>query len=257
VNSIRGQYCPAQVAEYYDLWTDKYLEVYGNVLQGSRPSSEKQLLNYLASSIPIANGDLIIDAGCGVCGPAAWFAQMKNVQIEALTNSALQVAYSIDRIRAARLLDRVHVNLGDYHNLDSIYCWGAYDKVVFLESLAHATDLRRVFTGAYNVLKRQGILYIKDFFFCDWCRNTVKQAVQAEMRKDVSWTYRISLRALSDIVHELALIGFEIVNIRQPAYIFDPTAYLLFERNNGISWGHREDVPLFGTYEVICRKRIC
>lgn len=69
----------ADVREYYDRTTPLYLEYVGSTLQAGRLRSRDppgdgyapiEVSNaHFAAAAGIRPGDLVLDAGCGVCGP--------------------------------------------------------------------------------------------------------------------------------------------------------------------------------------------
>src|SRR5262249_26000618 len=144
--------------------TEKYLEFFGESIQAHRPSREEDLLDYLMTQAGIRDGQHVLDAGCGVCGPARHFARKRQITIEAVTISPVQVQIARERNRDPGLGDRVNVTLGDFHQLAGIYGREAFDLAYFLESLSHSSRPGEVLRSVYEVLKPGGIVYIKDFF---------------------------------------------------------------------------------------------
>jgi Mycolic acid cyclopropane synthetase len=80
-----------EVEQYYDEWTARYIGGVGEVFQGARPQSTDELLGYLLEAAALEDGMTVLDAGSGVCGPALWFAAHRDIRIEALTISSVQV----------------------------------------------------------------------------------------------------------------------------------------------------------------------
>jgi cyclopropane fatty-acyl-phospholipid synthase-like methyltransferase len=73
---------------------------------------------YLAELAGVAPGDRILDAGCGVGGPALAIARaLPDVVIDGVTFSEVQAKMARERIAAANLADRVRVHLADFHRL--------------------------------------------------------------------------------------------------------------------------------------------
>ena len=83
---------PEDVAAYYDIWTEKYMEAFGDCIQAHRPASEVDLLDYLLRRAGLRDGHRALDAGCGICGPARHFARRLNIEIEAVTISPVQAS---------------------------------------------------------------------------------------------------------------------------------------------------------------------
>jgi len=160
----RSRNTPAQVAKFYDEHASTYLQAGEDIIQSMRPDDTTEFLEYLMRSIGIKDGMRILDAGCGSAGPALYFANHKEVQIDCLTISAMECAAAKSRALHAEAPGKVVVRHGDYHDLDKLYPQESFDAVVFLESFGHAADPLRVLGSTRNVLKPGGIVYIKDFF---------------------------------------------------------------------------------------------
>ncbi|MFN8396215.1 MAG: methyltransferase domain-containing protein [Bacteroidia bacterium] len=153
-----------EVGAFYDATTPAFLQVYGEVIQAFRTRDLANLLNYQASMMQLKPGMRILDAGCGVCGPAIHFAKEFGVQVDAVTASAVQVEEAKQRIQSAGMGEKVTVRRGDYHKLSEILPAGQYDVVYFLESFGHSPDKVAAIQSAWNMLKPGGLLYIKDLF---------------------------------------------------------------------------------------------
>lgn len=153
-----------RIGAYYDEWTDQYLKVFGDTFQACRPSKLDDLHLYVMERAGINDGEKILDAGCGICGPSSYFAAHKNIQIDAVTISSYQVEIARQILKEKGLQERVAVHCGDYNELDKLFPEESFDRIVFLESLSHAADLQRPLTAAFKVLKPGGVIYIKDFF---------------------------------------------------------------------------------------------
>lgn len=152
-----------EIASYYDRTTETYLRIYGEVIQAFRPKSNRKLLSYLRSSIGFKKGQKILDAGCGVGGPAVYFANKVNVSIEGVTISDVQVEKANEKIRSKRLSSRVNIQKGDFHHLSQYFSPLDFDGAIFLESLGHAEDPVKVLNEAAQLVKPNGFIYIKDF----------------------------------------------------------------------------------------------
>jgi len=155
---------PARVGQFYDDTHDQFLQVYGDVIQAFRTRDVTKLLDYQIGSIGFTNGQRVLDAGCGVCGPAIHFSRHAGVTVDALTVSAKQAAAARQRVDAAGLADRITVRRGDYQEADALYPPDTFDVVYFLESFGHSNDHARTIQAAWNVLRPGGTLYIKDLF---------------------------------------------------------------------------------------------
>jgi SAM-dependent methyltransferase len=152
------------VRAFYNETTDKFMTVYGEVIQAFRTTNVNDYLDYTIESAELREGQRILDAGCGVGGPASYFASKLNVAIDGLTISEVQVEKSKEVIGAKSLIGKVNIHQGDYHKMGEIYGKEQFDRILFLESFGHSKDQIHLIESAYECLKPGGILYIKDLF---------------------------------------------------------------------------------------------
>ena len=244
------------VERYYEEMTPAYLSGFGEVFQGSRPESTEELLGYIAEAADLREGMRVLDAGCGVCGPATWFARHRGAEVEGLTVSPLQVVEATRRIAEEGLSGSVTVRAGDFHALDRLYPKDSFDRVLFLESLCHAEDYRRVLEGARAVLKAGGALYIKDFYAVDYRAWPERLAAQAADLHRLNSLYRLAVPDLASLVDLVGELGLTILYMRSPA--FEPTyrQWAEYERHAGRSWNPQSGAPgeVIQGIELFCRR---
>src|SRR5262249_41884418 len=153
-----------QVGQFYDQTNDKFLQVYGDVIQAFRTRDVTKLLDYQIASIGFERGHHVLDAGCGVCGPATYFSRTAGVTVDAITASKRQAEHAARNIESQGLTGKVSVRQGSYQELDTLYPKESFDAVYFLESFGHSPDIDRTLSAVWPVLKQGGTLYIKDLF---------------------------------------------------------------------------------------------
>ena len=107
-----------EVGDFYNEQTNNFLKVYGEVIQAFRTTDVTKLLDYQIETIGFEKGQRVLDAGCGVCGPARYFAKNAGVQVEAITISEDQVEKARKYISEEGLEGKVNVTHGDYHQLE-------------------------------------------------------------------------------------------------------------------------------------------
>lgn len=225
---------PENVQKYYDQKTNVYLKIYGDVIQAFRPSSEKSLLKYLSKSIGFKKGQHILDAGCGVGGPAVYFASEFNITIEGITISSIQASIANEKIRKKKLERKVTIIEGDYHKLLEKYPNKKFDGVIFLESLGHAFDPRDVIRQAATLTRAGGFIYIKDFFR--------KESNDADFQKKTDTViermnlhYEYNTLRLLPILEELRANNFEIEFVKKFDFKDDTKIRAKFETYEGIN----------------------
>lgn len=208
----REYHTAKDVENYYEEWTDRYVEL-GNVWQGLLTKNVKDMIYYIAKTIGIEDGMKVLDAGCGVCGPAIILAEKYDLQIEAIANSNKQVSYAIQNIEKSNLKGTINVRKGDYHELDKYYPQSEFDVVFFLESLHNSCHPKQVIQSAKNALKPKGILYIKDVYRKS---KTPKSLAEINRIKAIERQFIMKLRTVGEIIDILGECGFELSFCREP-----------------------------------------
>ena len=128
---------------------------------GSEDPDSSSLM--LARRAGVRDGDRVLDAGCGVGGPALAIARAnERVRIHGVTISAVQADLGGQLVTRAGLDDRVAIVQADYHHLP--FPDDYFDVVVFFESCGYSPDRAALFTEAARVVRRGGHVYVKDVF---------------------------------------------------------------------------------------------
>ena len=222
-----------EVKQYYDEWTVKYLDVYGDIIQAFRPTSDGELATYTAQNAGLRKGQHILDAGSGVSGPAIAMAEKSGVKFSCITVSPQQAGIAKQRVSARRLDKIIDVTEGDYHNLPQYFKQSTFDGALFLESLGHASNVAQVAQGVYQVLKPGAYVYIKDFFY----KISLDEAAQArinEVIKNMNVNYSYSTLGLSQTLDAFRQCGFEIDYIKHISFNSDIEIRRKFEDKFGI-----------------------
>lgn len=222
-----------KVKAYYDRTTRKYLDIYGEVIQAFRPRRERDLLDYLAKSSGLKWKTRILDAGCGVCGPARYFARHFHSVVDAVTLSDVQADEAEKRNCEAGLNERIRVICGDYHRLSHDFPVNTYDAVYFLESLGHSTDPATAVREAYAVLKPGGYIYIKDFYR----RKVDDAAEQAKIDRviaNMDKYYEYHTPDLLTVIGALRACGFLVEFIKRFDFQDDTNVRAAFETDQQI-----------------------
>jgi cyclopropane fatty-acyl-phospholipid synthase-like methyltransferase len=197
----------AEVGAFYDRTNDAFVQVYGEVIQAFRTHDLAHLLHYQAQMMQLKPGMRLLDAGCGVCGPAIFFAQHYGIQVDAVTASAVQVQAAQERITQAGLQAQVTVRQGDYHQLKTILPSGEYDAVYFLESFGHSSDKRAAIASAWDMLKPGGMLYIKDLFIKEPAIEQHRPEIMDNVAR-INEAYRYNVGDLNAVLTAIRQKGF-------------------------------------------------
>lgn len=233
---------PERVGQYYDEWTDRYRSCFGDTLQACRPAQAADLHQYILERAGIRDGERILDAGCGVCGPSLYFASHRDVAIEAVTVSRDQVETARQLVAQAGLAGRITVRLADFHKLEESFPPATFDRVLFLESLSHAQDPAGPLLSAFNVLKPGGVVYIKDFFERPGQTADERRRVREAIAR-VDRTFVLHTPNLQHTVRRLTQAGFHQDWIEPVGFPSDNSVWL------GFNAAHRFD--LYGGEEPL------
>ncbi len=224
---------PADVAAYYDAWTDRYTAAFGDAIQAHRPKDDHEFYGYLMQRSGLRDGKRALDAGCGVCGPSCYFARHLDIEIEALTLSPLQAETARQRVVEQGLDDRIRITVGDFHDLGARYQRESFDLVFFLESLSHSVRPTDAIAAAYEVLAPGGIIYIKDYFIRP-CEDPDEQTRVLEVIERVDRLFATKTAWSADIIRHLTTTGFLPLLVEPPRFQDDVSRWQQFERDNDI-----------------------
>lgn len=207
---------PQRVADFYNNTTDKFLAVYGEIIQAFRTKDVVDYLRYTIDSMQLKEGMHVIDAGCGVCGPACFFAEkIVLIKIEAVTISEVQAEKSKQKIEEKNLSNNIEIKLADYHLIDKIFPHNNFDRVYFLESFGHSNDKEKAINAAWHVLKPGGKLYIKDLFLrisdFEWEQNKIN-----EIAEQINRAYEYQISDLNEILTIIRKKGFVLNFVKTP-----------------------------------------
>ncbi|MFY0652242.1 MAG: class I SAM-dependent methyltransferase [Cyclobacteriaceae bacterium] len=147
--------------DFYRLWLDSsmtYSSAYFDTQDKSLFEAQQIKYNKLAEKLQIADGDNILEIGCGWGGMAMYMASNFDVNVTGITISKEQYTYAKERITKGGLEDRVKILFEDYRNLQ-----GKFDKIVsieMLEAVGHKY-YNSYFQKIHELLTPQGLLAIQ------------------------------------------------------------------------------------------------
>lgn len=207
--AVERTFSAEDVATYYDEWNDRYEAVFGDVYQHLQAVDRTELMDHMAESAQLADGDEVVDAGCGICGPAIEFARRHDVRIHGVTLSPVQATRAREHVDDAQLAHRIQVSVADFHHLDTVIDEESADLVYFQESLVHAHDPMQVLRSAFDVLKPGGRVYIKDFYR-GRSDDPDEQRVIDECVAATNRICHLTIRNTDDMLTWVAQAGFQV-----------------------------------------------
>ena len=213
------QQAHAAVGRYYDDTVDLYEELWGEHIhhgywaEGEGPEIDRHAaqLRTVAELVAFAGiqpASTVLDAGCGVGGPALYLATELACHVDGITLSQRQVELATAKAREAgaserarfRVQDALHTDLPD----------AAVDVVWALESLELMGDKEAFFAEAWRVLRPGGTLAITT-----WCVRPGELAVaDAALLRRIHAAYELPyILPLEDYELMCGRAGFEQVRV--------------------------------------------
>ncbi len=165
------------VAQYYDeTWQDQRLfwsnghnlaihMGYWDKDTKSHAESLNNLNKIMAERLNLKRGESLLDAGCGVGGPAIWLANNYGIKVTGITISPLQKEKANSYARRSNTAELVSFELRNFTHTG--YQNDSFDVVWAQESVAHAEDKGQFLKEAYRLLKQGGRIIIEDFYIRD------------------------------------------------------------------------------------------
>jgi cyclopropane fatty-acyl-phospholipid synthase-like methyltransferase len=211
---LHGRAGPARadVQAYWEEAHDAYLADVGTTFQAGRIAAGTTMRDsnvWLARAAGLAPGQRVLDAGCGVCGPAIDIArEIAGLRVVGITLVQRQAAAAVALISQSGLSDRVHVVQGDYQAPP--FAEGTFDAVLFLESIGYAANLVALFDAVRRVLRPGGTLYVKDVF----CRTPLWSDQEGQELAEFDRTFAQRTPALAECEAAAVAAGFTEVRTR-------------------------------------------
>ncbi len=158
------------VRRFYDHWSPQFVASFGPTLQAgflkeeeAAPEDPETSTRLMAKRAGIRPGYRVLDAGCGVGGPAITVASsFPGVIVCGITVSGTQAAIGRGLIADAGLEKQVSILQGDYHHLP--FTPASFDAAVLFESIGYSPDRPRLLREVVRVVRPGGRIYIKDVF---------------------------------------------------------------------------------------------
>jgi cyclopropane fatty-acyl-phospholipid synthase-like methyltransferase len=158
------------VRRFYDHWSPQFVASFGPTFQAGflkedeeGPEDPETSTRLMAERAGIRPGYRVLDAGCGVGGPAMTVASsIRGVIVRGITVSGIQAVIGGGLIADAGLDKQVSILQGDYHQLP--FASDSFDAAVMFESIGYSPDRPRLLREVARVVRPGGQVYIKDVF---------------------------------------------------------------------------------------------
>lgn len=119
-------------------------------------------LRFVAERLGLTGGERLLDVGCGWGSLALFMAEEHGCRVTAVTPSEPQAQYVADLAQRRGLTRLMDARVGSFSDLGLA---GRYDAVTMLGSIVHMPNRRAVLRKAYDLLGRQGRLYLSESCF--------------------------------------------------------------------------------------------
>jgi len=156
---------------FYDLVTDFYEWGWGQSFHFSTrfkgESFNEAILRHeyiLAHKLGIKKTDKVLDAGCGVGGPARNVSKHTGCTVTGITINDYQVKRAT-RLTPRWLKKRVSYKKANYADLP--FADESFDKCFFIEATCHMKDRTKPFGEAFRVLKPGGLMLSYEWLMTD------------------------------------------------------------------------------------------
>jgi cyclopropane fatty-acyl-phospholipid synthase-like methyltransferase len=168
----------------------------------------------MAERAGIRPGDRVLDAGCGVGGPAiAIAAAIEDVRVDGVTISEVQVDAGKALVERAGLAGRVRLDRADFHELP--FEAAAFDVALYLEVTNYSYDRERMFAETARVVKPGGRVYVKDVFRPESI--TPRQAIDIDEFEEM-WAC-VRTPKVSETVAAMEHAGFTDIEVNEYPYL--------------------------------------
>ena len=117
-------------------------------------------LAHIAAKLALAPGQEVLDIGCGWGGMAIYLARHHDVRVTGITLSEEQAALARERVRKAKLADRVSIELVDYR--DFAAAGRKFDRIVSVGMFEHVgrAQFETFFEACANILTDDGVMLL-------------------------------------------------------------------------------------------------
>lgn len=215
------KYTIREIGDYYNRVMPEVVKsiAISDTMQAYRPVNIHELHNYIIETAELRDGQTIFDAGCGLGGPARYFASKLDVRIFSWTNSFFTFQYFSDKLADERagLRGKVYPSLSDYHTAAQIFPPKTFDRVIFLESFLHSPAPLQLLRDIHGLLKDDGILYMKEMCSEESEGNAQQKKIERAIQigADHFKYHYLTPAQLKSLLEEA---GFEVLISRKPPF---------------------------------------
>lgn len=164
----------------------------------------------VADALGIESSDMVLDAGCGIGGPAIWMAEQYAANITAIDIVDENIERARKNAKKRGVDHKVRFEMGDYSNLH--FGNGCFSKIYMIESLACAPDKESAMVELYRLISPAGRLVIIDYFIGKEDMHEDDQALVINWSD--TWSMK-NLKTLGEFENILRSTGFQDIELME------------------------------------------
>ncbi len=179
-----------KIIDLYDERHTKFMKYFGNMFQVFQLKKENYSIKRQSKLLHVQPNDVIIDGGCGIGATAISLVKNYDCSIHAFNINDVHLKLARENIAKEKLEEKIFLYNEDYKNIDQHFKPNSIDKIYFIESLSYSAlkGKKATLEKCYKLLKKDGIVFIQDFFFSEvntlWNR-LKKGHLKSKISKDV------------------------------------------------------------------------
>lgn len=217
---------------HYGFWEDGIKNRHAAILNENRRISESLALN---------KSDIVLDAGCGVCGSSIWMAENYGCSVTGITLSEQQVRKAFGHIKRRKVEHLVNAEVMDYCN--TTYQDKSFTKIFGMESVCCAFNKAAFAREAFRILKPGGRLVVADGFLMTHDMSPEKKKIVDEFCHGWGLPNCVTI---DEFRQYLVQAGFVNVKIEDRTKSVLPSARTIWRLN----------VPFYLPLKVLCSLKI-
>lgn len=183
----------------------------------------------VAEALKLESGDIVLDAGCGVCGPAVWMAKQYGCNVTGITISSTQIKRATKYINEHNIRGKVSVELKDFCNTG--YPNESFSKIYAIESSCYALNKAEFVKEMYNLLKPGGRIAIVDGYLSTWDMDPKIKEQYEDFLRGFAVPSGITINEFKILLENA---GFKEIKIEDKTENVLPSTYSLMKLNKAV-----------------------
>jgi cyclopropane fatty-acyl-phospholipid synthase-like methyltransferase len=202
-----GEYYDVTFSDYQKYWSENHFH-YG-IWNDDTLTHEESLVNTVkevTEKLDLHEGDIVLDAGCGVGGSSRYINEYFGVKTVGITLSKKHLRTAKELVKTSKYPSLMEFHLMDFTQTN--FPNNAFTKIFAVESVCHAPNKSKFITEANRLLTKGGKLVVSDFFLAKQQLSLEEESIFQEWLK--GW-HLPNLSHIEDFKQDLISSGFTIV----------------------------------------------